>query len=104
MTKIVPPFFFVLGLFNFIAGFVLLAVDPPQPGMELHRARVEGDDQYRDLLEDQLERRQLWRNTLIGALFACSLLFPAAGFLAMQPTRSPQDTGIRGPKSDAQEN
>jgi len=103
VTKIVPPFCFLLGLFNFIAAFALLVVDPPQPGMELHRARVEGDEQYRDLLEDQLERRQLRRNILICALFACSVLFPAAGFLAMQPSRPPRDMGSRGSKSDGQE-
>lgn len=104
MTKIIPPLCLVLGLFSFVAGFALLAVDPPQPGMELHGARVEGDDQYRDLLEDQLERRQLRRNVLIGALFACSVLFPTAGFLAMQPTRPLRDTGNRSRKSDGQEN
>jgi hypothetical protein len=96
VTKIVPPFCFLLGLFNFIAGFALMAIEPPQPSMDLHRARVEGDDQYRDLLEDQLERRQLLRKVLIVTLFTCSVLFPAVGFMAMQPTGPPRHAGGRG--------
>jgi hypothetical protein len=90
----------LLGLASFIAGFALLAVDRPEPGMELHQARVEGDEQYRDLLEDELSRRQLWRRISIGALLTCGALFTAAGFLAMQPARPPRKARTPTTKAD----
>ena len=102
MTKVVPPLCLLLGLIAFVAGFALLAVDRPQPSIELHQARVQGDEQYRELLEDQLRRRQLWRNTSIGSLFTCGVLFTVVGFLAMKPARPPHNTRICVRKSDGQ--
>jgi uncharacterized membrane protein HdeD (DUF308 family) len=103
VTKVVPPLCLILGLIAFVAGFALLAVERPQPSIELHQARVQGDEEYRELLEDELQQRRLWRNVLIGALFTCGVLFAAAGFLAMQPARPPHDARLRVGTSDRQE-
>jgi hypothetical protein len=102
VTKVVPPLCLILGLIAFVAGFALLAVEPPQPGIELHQARVQGDEEYRELLEDELRQHRLWRNVLIGALFTCGVLFTVVGFLAMQPARTPPDARLRAGRSDRQ--
>ena len=85
MREIVPPLCLVLSLLLFIAAFAVLAIESPQPGVELHRARVENDEQYRDLLEQQLERRRLQRKVLIGSLFGMAVILAAAAFSAMRP-------------------
>jgi len=88
MNAIIPPLCLVLSLLLFIGAFAVLAVESPQPGIELHRARVEDDEQYRDLLEQQLERRRLQRKVLIGSLFGMAVIMAAAGFVAMRPAAS----------------
>ncbi len=88
MNKIIPPFFLVLSLLMFIAGFALLAVERPEPSTELHRARISGDDAYRDLLEEKLRERQILRNSLIGTLFVAGVMSTTVAFLTMRPARS----------------
>ena len=88
MNAIVPPLCLVLSLLLFIGAFAVLAVESPQPGIELHRARVEDDEQYRDLLEQQLDRRRLQRKVLIGSLFGMAVIMAVAGFVAMRPPTS----------------
>jgi hypothetical protein len=85
MNAIVPPLCLVLSLLLFVAGFAVLAIESPQPGIELHRARVEADEQYRDLLEHQLRRRRLQRKVLIGSLFGMAAILAAVAFVAMRP-------------------
>jgi len=85
MNEIVPPLCLVLSVLLLIAAFAVLAIESPQPGIELHRARVEKDEQYRDLLEQQLERRRLQRKVLIGSLFGMAVIAAAAAFVAMRP-------------------
>ncbi|MBL7039653.1 MAG: hypothetical protein ISR77_13540 [Pirellulaceae bacterium] len=85
MNAIIPPFCLVLSLLLLIGAFAVLAVESPQPGIELHRARVEDDEQYRDLLEQQLDRRRLQRKVLIGSLFGMAVIMAVAGFVAMRP-------------------
>ena len=87
MSKVIPPFCLLLALLMFIVGFALLAVDRPEASTELHRARIGDDEQYRDLLEEQLRERQLWRNVLIGTLFTTGVLSTVVAFLAMRPAR-----------------
>ena len=86
MKQIVPPLCLVLSLLLFVAAFAVLAIESPQPGIELHRARVENDEQYGDLLERQLERRRLQRKVLIGSLFGLAVVLAAAAFSAMRPS------------------
>jgi hypothetical protein len=85
MKQFVPPVCLVLSLLLLIAAFAVLAVEPPQPSVELHRARVEADEQYRDALEEQLQRRRLQRKILIGSLFALAVIMAAVAFVAMRP-------------------
>ena len=85
MNAIVPPLCLVLSLLLFIAAFAVLAIEQPQPGVELHRARVENDEQYRDLLQQQLERRRLQRKVVIGSLFGMAVIAAATAFVAMRP-------------------
>ncbi len=87
MSKVIPPLCLLLSLLMFIAGFALLAVEPPEASTDLHRARVAGDEQYREVLEDQLLKRQQLRNFLIGTLFVSGVLSTFVAFLAMRPTR-----------------
>ena len=86
MSKVIPPSCLLLSLLMFIAGFALLAVEPPEAGIDLHRARVAGDEQSREVLEDQLQKDQHLRNFLIGTLFVTGVLSAFVAFVAMRPT------------------
>ena len=88
MKEIIPPLCLVLSLLLFIAGFAALAIESPQPGIELHRARVEDDEQYRDLLEQQLDHRRLQRKVLIGSLFGMAVIMAVSAYVVMRPSGS----------------
>ena len=88
MKEIIPPFCLVLSLLLFIAAFSVLAREKPQAGIELHRARVEADEQYRDVLEKKLERRQLQRKILIGSLFGLAIIMAIVSYVSMRPATS----------------
>lgn len=85
MKEIIPPFCLVLTVLLLIGGFATLAVEAPQPSIELHRARLGDDDQYRDLLEQRLEHQRLQRKVLVGSLFGLAVVMGALGYLAMRP-------------------
>ena len=87
MLRFLPPLCLLLALAMLISGFALVAVEPPADPLELHAARVSGDDAHRDVLEAQLARRQLARRVLVGSLFAGSVLMTALAFLAMAPSK-----------------
>jgi hypothetical protein len=89
MSQVAPPLCLVLGLAMLVAGFALLTVEAPSEPMELHQARVTGDDAYRDVLEAGVARRRLIRKTLIGSLFLGSGLMVLLAFLAMAPAGNP---------------
>ena len=88
MKEIIPPLCLVLCLLLFIAAFAVLAIESPQPGIELHRARVEDDEQYRDLLEQQLDHRRLQRKVLIGSLFGMAVIMAVSAYVVMRPSTS----------------
>lgn len=92
MKHVVPPLCLLLGLAMLIAAFAMLAVEAPADPLELHKARVTGDEAYRDVLEAGLAHRRVARTTLIVALFACSGLMVVIAFLAMTP-KSPERNG-----------
>ena len=56
MYRYLPPLCLFLALVLLISGFALLAAGAPEAGMELHRARVGGEEQYSELLEERLQR------------------------------------------------
>ena len=80
-----PPLCLLLALALAIAGFAMLAVDPPEATVELHRATAAGDDPLRDAIEEKLHRQQLTRKLVLAALFVGSGLAVVAAFLTMQP-------------------
>lgn len=85
MNAVIPPICLVLSLLLFIAGFAVLATEQPQPSAELHRARVEADEQYRDALEEQLDRRRRQRWLLIVCLFGLAVIMAVVAFVVMRP-------------------
>ena len=85
MQHILPPLCFLLALAAIIAAFALLAVGLPEPDIELHRAWMSDDEDYRERMEEKLRRRQRRHIVTIGALFASGAFFTATGFLAMRP-------------------
>lgn len=85
MDRVIPPLCLFLALAMLISGFALWANGPPEANVDLHRARINDDQEYRDLLEAQLYRRQVVRKTLIGCLFAGSAILAVAAFLTMRP-------------------
>lgn len=87
MRKIVPPICLFLSLVSVICGFVLLARGGPEVNMELHRARIAGEEQHRQLLEERLGHRQLFHKLLIGGCFISAALFTVGAFAAMSPSQ-----------------
>ncbi len=85
MRGLLPPFCLLIALSLAIAGFALLAVEPPSPSVDFHRARTSGDDGYADVLEANLHRRQLARKVLVGSLFGGSVIMTVAAFATMRP-------------------
>ncbi len=67
-----------------VVAFCLLAVGPPEAGIELHGARASGDDTFSESLELDLERRQFNRLLVIGSLFLGSIAMTVTGFRSMR--------------------
>ena len=88
MQRILPPLCLLLAAAMLVAGFGLWAVESPEAGVDLHRARVTGDEPYREVLEAKLQRRQQTRHWLLGGLFLGAGFFAVAGLLTMRPTNS----------------
>jgi len=72
-----------LALALLIAGFAVWAVEPPQPNMELHRARVTGDEAYSEVLEAQLAGKRRSRWILLAGLFGGSGTMVLTAFFMM---------------------
>ena len=86
MPNLLPPICLLLALSMVIVAFALWAVEAPEASVELHQARAAGDEDYRDVLEAELKRRQLARSMLIGCLFAGSGVMTLAAFATMRPS------------------
>ena len=80
-----PPVCLVFALALAIAGFAVQSTAEPEPDMKLHRARVEGQEDYEARLEEDLERRKSARRALITALYGGAVAFAAAAFWTMSP-------------------
>ncbi len=85
MDWLVPAFCFFLALMMLVCGFALWSTGPPEVNIALHQARLGEDEEYRDLLEDQLLQRQRGRKVLLGCLFAGSAAMVVTAFLTMRP-------------------
>jgi hypothetical protein len=66
-----------------IAGFALWSVEQPEEGVELHRARVVGDEEYTDALERKLQQRRTARTALLFCLFGGSAAMTLAAFATL---------------------
>ncbi len=88
MDRLIPPLCLFLALAMLVAGFAVWAIGAPEPNVDLHRAIVSGDEEYRDVLEAQLLRRQLQRKLLMGCLFAGSGVMTVTAFLSMRPAEA----------------
>ena len=78
-----PPVCLVFALALAISGFAVQSIGEPEPGMKLHRARVEGQEDYEERLEVELERRQWARTALIAGLYGGAVAFTVAAFCTM---------------------
>jgi hypothetical protein len=92
MNKVVPPVCLVLSILLFVAGFAFLATDKPEPNIELHRARLGSNEQYKDQLEEQLEQRKFRRFVSIATLFGTAVSSAVVAFLAMRPSKVRTET------------
>jgi len=74
-----------------LAGFAVLAVEPPDPSIQLHEALVRGDERTSEVLEAQLEWKRTKRKLQLTAFFAGSVLLTVTGFLSIAPSTRPAD-------------
>lgn len=88
MTRFLSPLCLLLALAMLIAGFALWSVEGPQAGIELHRARVTGDEDYSEVLETKLQQRQAARTALLFCLFGGSAAMTLAAFATLGRTES----------------
>ena len=89
MKRIVPPFCLLLAVFLLIAGFAILAIEKPQPSVELHRVTASGDEERREVLENQLSEQKLRRTGLIVSVFGLAVVLGSVGFISMGPQGQP---------------
>jgi hypothetical protein len=83
MTRFLSPLCLLLAIAMLIAGFTLWAVDAPDAGVELHRARVAGDDDFTEAQESKLQQRQTARTALLFCLFGGSVAMTLAAFATL---------------------
>ncbi len=88
MDRLLSPLCLLLALAMLIAGFALWSVDPPEAGMELHRARVVGDDDMAAAQESKLEQRQTSRTILLYCMFGGSAAMTLAAFATLGRSES----------------
>jgi len=88
MRQVFPPLCLFLALAMIVAGFALWVTDPPEPDVEMHRAGARGDEQLREVMEDQLRNRRRQRKTLIVCLFLAGGVLLVTGFWSMRPAES----------------
>ncbi len=84
MSRFLSPFCLLLALAMLIAGFALWSVEPPEAGIELHRARVAGNDHATEAMESKLKRRQSSRRALLVCLFGGSAAMTFVAFATLR--------------------
>ena len=81
--RLLPPFCLLLALAMLVVSFTLIAVGGPDESVQLHQARVEGDDLSTETLEVDLRRKRMTRYALIGLLLFGSGLMTVTAFRSM---------------------
>ncbi|MBP89113.1 MAG: hypothetical protein CMJ64_20755 [Planctomycetaceae bacterium] len=84
MKSLISPLCLFLAILMLIFGFALASVEAPEEGIELHRARVAGDEEYEAVLEAQLQQRRFARTGLLVCLFGGSAAMTVAAFVTMR--------------------
>ena len=84
MTRFLSPLCLLLAISMLIAGFALWAVEAPEAGIELHRARVVGDDDAAEVMETKLQQRRSARKALLLCLFGGSFAMTLAAFATLR--------------------
>ena len=87
MQRLIAPVCLVLCLALLVTAFALLATDPPEPNIQLHRATASGDEAYQEVLERELQRRIWIRRGIIGALFVGAFALGVGGFCSVGDQR-----------------
>lgn len=85
--RVIPPLCLLLALAMLIIGFTVMAMEPPSDSLELHQARVVGNDALQEVLEVKLEKQQRNRRMLLGSLFIGASLMVVLAFASMGPSR-----------------
>ena len=86
MQRFLSPICLILCLALLVTAFALLATDAPEPNIQLHRARVPGDEAYQEVLERDLAKRIWLRRALIGTLFVAALALGVGAVLSVAGT------------------
>ncbi|MFW6170611.1 MAG: hypothetical protein ACODAD_08985 [Planctomycetota bacterium] len=89
MQNFLSPLCLVLCLALLVTAFAVLATDAPEPSVQLHAARVEGDEAYEEVLEENLQHRIWLRRGLIAVLFFAAVASGVAGFYTIGGSRRP---------------
>ncbi|MFO7901815.1 MAG: hypothetical protein R6U98_04080 [Pirellulaceae bacterium] len=89
MQRFLSPLCLVLCLALLVTAFAVLATDAPEPNVQLHAARVEGDEAYEEVLEEELRHRAWLRQGLIATLFLAAVASGVAGFYTLGGSRRP---------------
>jgi hypothetical protein len=84
MKSLISPLCLFLAILMLILGFALWSVEAPEPGIELHRARAAGDEDFQAVLEAQLQQRRLARTALLACLFGGSAALVVAAFFTLR--------------------
>ena len=83
MNRFLSPLCLLLAIAMLIAGFTLWSVEAPEAGIELHRARVVGDDDFTEVMEAKLQQRRSARLALLFCLFGGSVAMTLAAFATL---------------------
>jgi uncharacterized protein (UPF0254 family) len=87
MQRFLAPICLILCLAMLVTGFALLATDPPEPNVQLHRARATRDEAYEEVLERELQRRIWMRRGVIGGLFVGAFALGVGAFCSIGDAR-----------------
>ena len=82
--SIFPPVCLLLAIAMAVVGFSMLAFGGPEASLDLHQARVSGDELAQSTLEADLEQRQTKRITMIVLLFVGSGAMTIVAFSSMK--------------------
>ncbi len=85
-NNVIAPALLVLAVLLLFLAAAMISKGPPQPDMELHRARIEADEAYTNMLERRYERRCLMYKAFVAGLITGGLLLGLTAFLIMRPS------------------